>query len=47
MQKSVEDVFSKIRKMQVGTTHSILKVESRGPPETGNDFLRDLSRMEK
>lgn len=47
MQKSVEDVFSKIRKMQVGTTHSILKVESRGPPESGNEFMRDLSRMEK
>lgn len=46
MQKSVEDVFSKIRKMQVGSTRSILRVESKGPALEGKtEFMRDLERM--
>jgi hypothetical protein len=47
MQKSVEDVFSKIKKMQIGGGRSMLRDDTKGNEALGNNFLRDLSRMEK
>lgn len=44
MQKSVEDVFSKIKRAQ-GGGRSVLREEGRREEVQGNDFLRDLSRM--
>ena len=50
MQKSVEDVFSKIKRIQVPSGKSVLKSDNKPtqePKVVGDGFLKDLSRMEK
>lgn len=45
MQKSVEDVFSKIKKIHVPGDRSTLKDPCTVEPQPGEGFLKDLSRM--